>query len=209
MCICSSWNLPKYPHHSGPQFPNQNSCDTSQITQIWATSIHALSYVSQNLLWITPRIKPSIPEIPNSYLLKRNEKHSNYFGDRQDQLSLANKPECWIPTLSTNRLSHPGNQTNISTMNTNIPAILDCTKGQAFQLGVLLEQLRAQIKTVDQCPRDLKCKESLSCGKITNLKQAQKSFLFNAWIKHPRHRGHYCRWLWFPTAQHTSRKLVA
>lgn len=74
---------------------------------------------------------------------------------------------------------------------------------------ILLEQLRAQIKTTDQCPRDLKCKESLSCGKITNLKQAQKSFLFNAWIKHPRHRGHYCRWLWFPTAQHTSSKLVA
>lgn len=74
---------------------------------------------------------------------------------------------------------------------------------------VLLEQLRAQIKTVDQCPRDLKCKESLSCGKITNLKQAQKSSLFNAWIKHPRHRGHYCRGLWFPTAQYTSSKLVA
>lgn len=48
------------------------------------------------------------------------------------------------------------------------------------------------------------CKEPLSCGKITKLKQAQKSFLFNAWIKYPRHRGHYCRWLWFWTAQHTS-----
>lgn len=96
--------------------------------------MHALSYQSRNLFWITPRVKPNIPEIPNSYLLKRNEKHFNYFGDRQDQLSLANKPECWIPTLSTNRLSHPSNQTNISTTHTNIPAILDCTKGQAFQL---------------------------------------------------------------------------
>lgn len=70
---------------------------------------------------------------------------------------------------------------------------------------ILLEQLCTQIKTMDQCPWDLECKESLSCGKITKLEQAQKSFLFNAWIKHPRHRGHYCRWLWFPTAQHTSR----
>lgn len=109
--------------------------------------------------------------------------------------------------LSTNLLSHPGNQTNTSSKNTNIPANLDCTKGQAFQL---LHSLRATMctdKDYGSMPTGShECKESLSCGKITKLKQAQKSFLFNAWIKHPRHRGHYCRWLWFPTAQHTSSR---
>lgn len=110
--------------------------------------------------------------------------------------------------LSTNLLSHPGNQTNTSTKNTNIPASLDCTKGQAFQS---LYSLRATMRTdkdygsMPTGPQE--CKESLSCGKFTKLKQAQESFLFSAWIKHPRHRGRYCWGLWFPTAQHPSSNI--
>lgn len=114
-------------------------------------------------------------------------------------------PEWWTWTPSTNLLSHPGNQTNTSSENTNIPASLDCAKGQAFQL---LHSLRATMctdKNHGSMPTGShECKESLSCGKIAKLKRAQKSFLFNAGMKHPRHRGHSCRWLRLPAARPTS-----
>lgn len=114
-------------------------------------------------------------------------------------------PEWWTQTASTKLLSHPGNQTNTSSQNTDIPASLDCAKGQAFQL---LHSLRATLcsdKDSGSMPTGSpERKESLSCGKIATPKQAQESLLFKAGIKHPRHRGHSCRWLQFPAAQHTS-----
>lgn len=127
---------------------------------------------------------------------------------RISQLPLANTPECWLQTLSTNLLSHSGNQTNTSTKSTNIPASLDCTKGQAFQSLYSLRATMCTDKDHGSMPTGpQECKESLSCGKFAKLKQAQESFLFNAWIKHPRHTGHYCWGLWFPTAQHPSSNI--
>lgn len=43
----------------------------------------------------------TVPEIPNSYLLKRNEKQSIYFGDRQDQLTIPGKHAWMLDTDST------------------------------------------------------------------------------------------------------------